>query len=30
MFYFTFASDNNTDYINVVLCSVKEHVQFSE
>ena len=30
LFCFTFTSDHNIDFLNVVLCSVKEHVQLSE
>ena len=30
MFCFTFVSDHNTDFFNVVFCSVKEHVQLSK
>ena len=30
LFCFTFVSDHNTDFFNVVFCSVKEHVQLSE
>ena len=30
MFCFTFVSDHNTDFFNVVFFSVIEHVQLSE
>ena len=30
LFCFTFVSDHNTDFFNVVFCSVKEHIQLSE
>ena len=30
MFCITLVSDHNTDFFNVVFCSVKEHVQLSE